>query len=179
MSVLRLHSLYIISISTDVSWDNVGASTWCKFSCVLGPNFTTTPSNTVLINPAAMVELNTGITCACLPMLKSLITRFFPRFLGSSRYTSGDAEPAGAYSRQRSKNNKHKSFCMTDGVNNEIHGAGAENEKSLGGYRNDIQVTTVVEVSRQGERYLSAKGGGYGSSANTSEQNLVLPMQKL
>ncbi|KFY47069.1 hypothetical protein V495_02109 [Pseudogymnoascus sp. VKM F-4514 (FW-929)] len=155
MSVLRLHSLYIISISTDVSWDNVGASTW------------------------SMVELNTGITCACLPMLKSLITRFFPRFLGSSRYTSGDAEPAGAYSRQRSKNNKDKSFCMTDGVNNEIRGAGAENEKSLGGYRNDIQVTTVVEVSRQGERYLSAKGGGYGSSANTSEQNLVLPMQKL
>lgn len=126
-----------------------------------------------------MVELNTGITCACLPMLKSLIARFFPRFLGSSRHTSGDAEPTGAYSRQRSNNNRDNSFGMTDGVSNKIRGVGVVNEKSLEGYGNDIQVTTVVEVSRQGERYLGARGRGDGSSANTSEHNLVLPMQKL
>ncbi|OBT41709.1 hypothetical protein VE00_07821 [Pseudogymnoascus sp. WSF 3629] len=155
MSVLRLHSLYIISISTDVSWDNVGASTW------------------------SMVELNTGITCACLPMLKSLIVRFFPRILGSSRHTSGDAEPVGAYSRQRSKNNGDNSFCMTDRVSNKIRGFGAGGEKRLEGYGNDIQVTTVVEVSRQGERYLGVQGRGDGSSVNTSEHDLVLPMQKL
>ncbi|KAL5350807.1 hypothetical protein ACLOAV_004378 [Pseudogymnoascus australis] len=155
MSTLRLHSLYIISVSKDVSWDNVGASTW------------------------SMVELNTGITCACLPMLKPLIVRFFPRFLGSSRHTSGDAEPSGAYSRQRSKNTKGNSFCMTDRVSNKIRGVGAGNEKSSERYRNDIQVTTVVEVSRQGKRYLSAKDMGNGSSANTSEDDLVLPVQKL
>lgn len=126
-----------------------------------------------------MVELNTGIICACLPMLKSLIVRFFPRLLGSSRHTSGDAEPTGAYSRQRSNNTRGKSFCMTDGVINKIRGVGAGDEKSLERYRNDIQVTTVVEVSRQGERYLSAKGRGNGSSANTSEHDLVLPVQKL
>lgn len=126
-----------------------------------------------------MVELNTGITCACLPMLKSLIVRFFPRFLGSSRHTSGDAEPVGAYSRQRSKNKGDNSFCMTDRVSNKIHGFGAGDEKRLEGYGNDIQVTTVVEVSRQGERYIGAKGRGDGSSVNTSEHDLVLPMQKL
>lgn len=40
MSILRLHSLYVISVSKDVSWDNVGASTWCEFSCLSG---STTP----------------------------------------------------------------------------------------------------------------------------------------
>lgn len=31
MSILRLHSLYVISVSTDPTWDNVGAATWCKY----------------------------------------------------------------------------------------------------------------------------------------------------
>lgn len=126
-----------------------------------------------------MVELNTGITCACLPMLKSLIVRFFPRFLGSSRHTSGNAEPTGAYSRQISKNNRDNSFCMTNGVSNKIRGVGAGDEKNLERHRNDIKVTTVVEVSHQDERYLSAKSRENGGSANTSEYDLILPKEKL
>ncbi|KFZ18480.1 hypothetical protein V501_01188, partial [Pseudogymnoascus sp. VKM F-4519 (FW-2642)] len=152
MSILRLHSLYVISVSKDVSWDNVGASTW------------------------SMVELNTGITCACLPMLKSLIARLFPRLLGSSRHTSaGDPERNGAYARQTSKNPRtlNNSFCMTDGVCNKICGVGPGDEKGKEGYRNDIQVTTVVEVSRQGAGYLVVKGRRGGTSANTSEQDLL------
>jgi hypothetical protein len=31
MSILRLHWLYVISVSTDPTWDNVGAATWCKY----------------------------------------------------------------------------------------------------------------------------------------------------
>lgn len=129
-----------------------------------------------------MVELNTGITCACLPMLKSLIARLFPRLLGSSRHTSaGDPERNGAYARQTSKNPRtlNNSFCMTDGVRNKICGVGPGDEKGKEGYRNDIQVTTVVEVSRQGEGYIGVKGRRGGTSANTSEQDLVLPVQKI
>jgi len=78
MSILRLHSLYVIANSTDVTWDNVGAATW------------------------SAVELNTAIVCACLPTLKPLINIVAPRLLGStngtnrgSRYRPHSHLPAG------------------------------------------------------------------------------------
>ncbi|KAH8650979.1 hypothetical protein BGZ60DRAFT_334095, partial [Tricladium varicosporioides] len=55
ISVLRLRSIYVISVSTDATWDNVGAATW------------------------STVEVNVGIICACLPTLKPLILWIFPR----------------------------------------------------------------------------------------------------
>lgn len=133
-----------------------------------------------------MVELNTGITCACLPMLKTLITRFFPRLLGTSRHASSrDPETMGAYSRQTSKNPRTvpsksgNSFYMADMLRNEIRGVGAGDGKGEEGYGNEIQVTTVVEVLHQDEEYLGVMGRGNGSSANTSERDLVLSVQKV
>ena len=69
ISILRLRSLYLVSVSTDVTWDNVGAATW------------------------STVEVNVSIICACLPALKPLIRWVFPRlFINcSARYTSQDS----------------------------------------------------------------------------------------
>ncbi|KAF2834658.1 hypothetical protein M501DRAFT_943757, partial [Patellaria atrata CBS 101060] len=53
-SILRLHALYIVTISKDITWDNPGTAIW---SCV---------------------ELNVGIICASLPTLRALLTKFFP-----------------------------------------------------------------------------------------------------
>lgn len=69
-SVLRLRSLYVASVSTDLTYDNVGAATW------------------------SAVELNVGIICACLPMMKPLLVRLFPRLLAS---TSLNSRPENAY----------------------------------------------------------------------------------
>jgi hypothetical protein len=66
-SILRLHSLYIISRSDDVTWDNVGAATWSS------------------------VELNVGIMCACLPPLKPLMNRLFPHALLSTQRITVDS----------------------------------------------------------------------------------------
>lgn len=191
MSILRLHSLYVVSVSTDVSWDNVGAATWCKFFSPLflgiyDAMLPFSPRKHRANTPSAMVELNTGITCACLPMLKSFITRFSPRLLGSSRHASTrDPKTMGAYSRQTSKNPRtvpsqsHNSFYMADRVHNEIRGVSAGDMNGGGVYGNDIQVTTVVEVLHQDEEYLGVMGKGSGSSANTSELDLVLPVRKV
>jgi hypothetical protein len=65
-SILRLHSLYIISRSDDVTWDNVGAATWSS------------------------VELNVGIMCACLPPLRPLMNRLFPHALLSTQRITVD-----------------------------------------------------------------------------------------
>lgn len=62
-SILRLHSLYIISKSKDITWDNVGAATWSS------------------------VELNVGIMCACLPTYRPILNRYFPRLLSTSHNT--------------------------------------------------------------------------------------------
>jgi hypothetical protein len=63
-------SLYIISHSTDVTWDNVGAATWSS------------------------VELNVGIVCACLPSLRPIVGLIWPHFNRSaqsrSRSNAGD-----------------------------------------------------------------------------------------
>lgn len=69
ISVLRLSSLYAISVSTDVSWDNPLAAIWS--SC----------------------EVNVGILCSCLPTLKGCITRYFPRLFNSS----GGSRPTGDF----------------------------------------------------------------------------------
>lgn len=58
-SVLRLHSIYIVANSDDITWDNVGAATWSS------------------------IELNTAIICACLPTLKPVVNIVFPRLLGT------------------------------------------------------------------------------------------------
>ncbi|OAP56481.1 hypothetical protein AYL99_09660 [Fonsecaea erecta] len=60
-AILRLHALYIASISTDLTYDNVGAATW------------------------SAAELNVGIMCACIPAMRPIINSMFPRFLSSSR----------------------------------------------------------------------------------------------
>jgi len=72
-SILRLHSLYIASVSTDLTYDNVGAATWSS------------------------VELNVGIMCACIPAMRPVINLIFPRLLSSTRrdHTS-DPYPRGA-----------------------------------------------------------------------------------
>ena len=69
ISVLRLSSLYAISVSTDVSWDNPLAAIWS--SC----------------------EVNVGILCSCLPTLKGCVTRYFPRLFNSS----GGSRPTGEF----------------------------------------------------------------------------------
>jgi hypothetical protein len=58
--MVRFQSLYRISISTDISWDNVPIAYWTA------------------------IESNVGIVCACLPSLKRLLLRFLPILLNSS-----------------------------------------------------------------------------------------------
>ncbi|KAF2454920.1 hypothetical protein BDY21DRAFT_373789 [Lineolata rhizophorae] len=70
-SILRLHALYVVSVSDDITWDNPGSAIWSS------------------------VELNTGIICACLPTLRALVARVFPRFFPAYRYTAGSGANGG------------------------------------------------------------------------------------
>ncbi|EKG19959.1 hypothetical protein MPH_02787 [Macrophomina phaseolina MS6] len=63
-SMLRLQSIYNVSYSHDITYDNVGAALW------------------------SAVEINTAIICASLPTFKAVLNRIFPRLLASTRSTS-------------------------------------------------------------------------------------------
>ena len=60
VSLLRLQSLYAVSVSKDISWDNPMAALWSN------------------------LEVQIGIICSCLPTLKSSLTRIFPRIFAST-----------------------------------------------------------------------------------------------
>ncbi|GIZ37458.1 hypothetical protein CKM354_000090300 [Cercospora kikuchii] len=73
ISILRLPSLYNISQSKDVSWDNPSAAIWSS------------------------MELYGGIICSCLPTLKGLVSRIFPLLsFGDSYYQTRSGERLGS-----------------------------------------------------------------------------------
>ncbi|KAF1943013.1 hypothetical protein EJ02DRAFT_502415 [Clathrospora elynae] len=64
VSIVRLQSLIQFSNSTNISWDYVPSSYW------------------------SILELDIGIICACMPSVRGLILRYFPKAL-STRMTKG------------------------------------------------------------------------------------------
>lgn len=79
ISILRLQSLYVVSVSPDITWDNPLPAIWSSS------------------------EVNVGIICSCLPTLKGGIVRIFPRLFpavssanrqsGRQTRTIGGSEP--------------------------------------------------------------------------------------
>ena len=65
ISILRLQSLLVFLQTTDISYHNPLAAIWSS------------------------LEVNTGIVCSCLPTLKAMVTRWFPRAFGSSYHLRG------------------------------------------------------------------------------------------
>jgi hypothetical protein len=65
VSIIRLQSLVHFSKSANPTWDNLSVSQW------------------------STVEINIGIICACMPSLRILLVRLFPKLLGSTNQHSG------------------------------------------------------------------------------------------
>jgi hypothetical protein len=74
-SVFRLHALYIVAVSTDITWDNPGTATW------------------------SAMELNIGIICASLPTLRAFFAEHFPKTFSASipgtQYTCQSSDQSG------------------------------------------------------------------------------------
>lgn len=77
VSILRLQSLVHFAVSNNPTWDQADVINWSN------------------------IEINVGIICACLPSLRVILVRFFPRVFGT---TKGTSQPYYAYgSRSRSQ----------------------------------------------------------------------------
>ncbi|KAL5379990.1 hypothetical protein DPSP01_008028 [Paraphaeosphaeria sporulosa] len=64
ISIIRLQSLISFATSTNPTWDQADAANW------------------------STIEINVGIICACMPALRLILVRIFPRALGSTQYAS-------------------------------------------------------------------------------------------
>ncbi|KAL4887597.1 PTH11-like integral membrane protein [Aspergillus karnatakaensis] len=69
-SILRLSSLRAVASSNDTSWSNVAAAYWTAAEC------------------------NVAIICACLPFLRPLISRIFPKILSTNSYNKDAINPS-------------------------------------------------------------------------------------
>jgi hypothetical protein len=108
VSILRLQSLVAISNSTDPTYDNPPAATWSS------------------------VEINVGIICSCLPLLRPILTRFLPGGFTSRvrSVTTGPKQYATIQSTHGSKMSKSR----------------GESSIELTKYDGDIQVVTDISV---------------------------------
>ncbi|KAF2729161.1 hypothetical protein EJ04DRAFT_502843 [Polyplosphaeria fusca] len=77
ISIVRLHSLFIISKSLDPTYDNSPAATF------------------------SVIEVNVALICACLPTLRPLLSEWIPGLQMSSRGTAG-ASAQQSYGRKKS-----------------------------------------------------------------------------
>lgn len=65
ISIIRLHSLITFANSANATWDDLKVSLW------------------------STIEINVGIICACMPTLRLLLLKAFPRLSATYRNMSG------------------------------------------------------------------------------------------
>jgi hypothetical protein len=70
-SVCRLYALYLISVSSDITWDSPASVYW------------------------SAIELNIGILCASLPTLRPFLARVWPNAFSSSIGSQGAGGSSG------------------------------------------------------------------------------------
>ncbi|KAF1363238.1 hypothetical protein EJ07DRAFT_104201 [Lizonia empirigonia] len=125
VSILRLQSLVAISNSTDQSYDNPPAATWSS------------------------VEVNVGIICSCLPLLRPLMTKCLPGVFSSYRRNTRSTPriyPTIGSARNQplpSHNGEYPLETTTKGS-----GGGSRGSSDAEG--RDIQVETHIHVKVEG-----------------------------
>ncbi|KAL4821381.1 hypothetical protein BDW67DRAFT_48461 [Aspergillus spinulosporus] len=162
-SFLRLSGLRKVARSSDTSWSNVAAAYWTAAEC------------------------NVAIICACLPFLRPLVSRLFPKFLSTNSYNKYSLNPtrttAGRSMRLRSTNrgmySQHNPEFGLHTIDTEVGvGPGLRSVIEAKGGPGAIEVTT--EVIREERTSPTAPSSPYGhvrrggSNGDSSQKELVL-----
>jgi hypothetical protein len=117
VSIIRLQALVAISNSRDPTYDNPPAATWSS------------------------IEINVGIICSCLPLLRPLLTRFLPGIF-TSRNPSNHVGPRH-YATIRGTHDPRSKMDESIMMTKHSH----TSSKDIG---NDIQVVTDISVKVEG-----------------------------
>ncbi|OJJ50368.1 hypothetical protein ASPZODRAFT_149708 [Penicilliopsis zonata CBS 506.65] len=85
VSAIRLSSLVNFANSTNPTWDEWDAAVW------------------------STIEINVGIICACMPTMRVILVRLFPRLMGSTRSDPRHYYESGSRSRGRNRSTTRRS----------------------------------------------------------------------
>ncbi|CZR64790.1 uncharacterized protein PAC_14689 [Phialocephala subalpina] len=96
-SIIRLHALYNVSISDDITWDNPGTATWSS------------------------IEINVAIICTSISVLRPLVSHLFPGIFSSFQNTKSSG---GMTSASKTKIKSDKVLTFTAKVEEESRGSG-------------------------------------------------------
>ncbi|KAF1842706.1 uncharacterized protein K460DRAFT_314232 [Cucurbitaria berberidis CBS 394.84] len=110
VSILRLRSLVHFATSTNATWDQTDVVNWSN------------------------IEVNVGIICACMPALRVILVRCFPRVFGT---TKGTSQPYHAYG-SRSQGMKRGGSAVASGLGRSANTSGRD--------PNTITYTKTFEV---------------------------------
>lgn len=145
-SVLRLKSLYEISVASDTTWVNGAAAAWSS------------------------LEVNVGIICASLPTLRKPLSRYFPNLFSNRTQSRARGYVTGSRSEP---NARHQSHCMTSTAHasrdSNIELGAFENEKNIREIDpGNVTVVTVTTHEYQAAEVDSVHGPNQWASESTS-----------
>ncbi|KAJ6078813.1 hypothetical protein N7467_008566 [Penicillium canescens] len=146
-SILRLSSLRQVAKSTDTSYSNVGAAYWTAAEC------------------------NVAIICSCLPVLRPIISRIFPKLLSTNsynRYTSNNRPTVTNMTTTRSQRRHTELFSQNHDKEYDMYSINVKpgdraSHSSLSG----IEVTTEMSIMQDSTKHELTKHD------NSSERRLV------
>jgi hypothetical protein len=142
ISIIRLQTLISFANSTNPTWDQADAANW------------------------STIEINVGIICACMPALRLILVRLFPRALGSTQYASNQYYAKYGTNSRAIKSGHNASVSRSQLGHDDIF---------AGKHSNAITYTTTFEV-RHGDdeeqlvpmEDLSSKGHKVTSSGSSA-----------
>ncbi|KAF1975174.1 hypothetical protein BU23DRAFT_459301 [Bimuria novae-zelandiae CBS 107.79] len=114
ISIIRLQSLISLGNTQNPTWDNTDAAKW------------------------STIEINVGIMCACMPALRLILVRLFPRALASTQYNRSNDHYARYGSNTDALKSGHKASASGSRLGKDNDFAG-KNAKA-------ITYTTTFEV---------------------------------
>ncbi|PVH76144.1 hypothetical protein DL98DRAFT_465509 [Cadophora sp. DSE1049] len=143
VSIVRLQSLVKFSNSINPTWDYIAIGYW------------------------STIEINVGIICACMPSIRLLLLRAFPRFMGTTK------DRSYAYSHNRSGANQKIPGSGSGGSKGGSSGSGSANRTRIGGGvtlsskapndQEEVRTSTLELVSLGSRKDGEGEGGGNGN----------------
>ncbi|KAF2280804.1 uncharacterized protein EI97DRAFT_454047 [Westerdykella ornata] len=91
-SIFRLHALYSLAVTRDMTWDNPATAYW------------------------STIELNVGIICASLPTLRALFAKYVPSLFNSSVIRRRNVMGAYQYHSEGKGGRRRASMSMEDAI---------------------------------------------------------------
>ncbi|KAH8655106.1 hypothetical protein BGZ60DRAFT_435500 [Tricladium varicosporioides] len=143
ISILRLHSLYTLSVSSDLTYDNLNAALW------------------------SAIEANTGIICASLQTVRPVVARLFPRIFATSRNAT-KASQLSTFNKQTGANKPLPPLSSNKRSSTRISkGAGDRKHHDLESGKMVIEVNQEISIVSSAKMYP-----GYKSESG-SEEDLI------